>query len=241
LRLLGLDFETTGLDFEKDRIIETGAVLWDTDSHRPLVTYGEFVYEESTPPLTPEIVGLTGITQEMLDEFAISPEAHFNWLNEFASSHKVDYIVAHNGENFDKPMLWAEFKRLGLENTLLHNIPWIDTKTDLPFEVEPASRRLAHLALDAGFINPFAHRALFDVLTMLRVMDQYDVNKIIEYSKIPWITVSALVGYKDRQLAKDARFRWDADNKLWIKDIKEDQLQKTREECLKHFRIDLVS
>ena len=45
--ILGVDFETTGLDTQKDSIIEVGAVLWDTQRKMPLQIYSDLMWHES--------------------------------------------------------------------------------------------------------------------------------------------------------------------------------------------------
>lgn len=236
MRLLGLDFETTGLDHQKDRITEMGACLWDVEMKRPLMTVGVFMHEEGFPSLSPEIVRLTGLTDDILREFGTAPKANFDWLESFVSKHKVDYVVAHNGENFDKPFLLAELARHCVDSAQLRILPWIDTRTDIPFPSEPDSRRLRHLALDCGFINPFEHRAVFDVLTMLKVLSHYPIEQVIEYQKIPWAVVRAVVSYDNRELAKKQRYSWEKVGdknypKWWVKKVKETQLQAEIEAC----------
>jgi DNA polymerase III subunit epsilon len=236
MRVLGLDFETTGLDTSKDRITEAGIVLWEVETKRPLTALGIFYYDETYPKLSDEITRLTGITDAMLKEFGTAPAANLEWLEGYCQKHAVEHIIAHNGENFDKPLLQAELKRHHIHAPFLSQLPWIDTKTDLPFATEPASRRLNHLALDAGFINPFAHRAVFDVLTMCRVLSNYDFNQVVEYSKIPFITVRAMVEYADRQLAKDQRYTWEklgdrTFQKSWVKRIKENKFEDEKKIC----------
>lgn len=236
MRILGLDLETTGFDTANDRITEVGAVLWETDTKKPLVLINDYLYDASYAPLSDEVVRVTGITDEVLKEFGTAPGPGLERLDKFCAYAKVEYIVAHNGENFDKPLLMSELVRNGLEAPVLRSLPWIDTRNDIPFGQEPDSRKLKHLAGDHGFLNPFAHRALFDVLTMLKVLSQYDIEKVIEYSKIPFITVRAVVSYDDRQLAKDRRFSWEKLGtetypKWWVKKIKMDQLEKEAKDC----------
>lgn len=244
MRLLGLDFETTGLDTVKDRITEMGACLWDVELKRPLTTVGVFMHEKEFPKLSPEIVRLTGLTDEILEEFGTLPKANLEWLERFCEKHKVDYIVAHNGENFDKPFLFAELSRHSVAGACLRALPWIDTRTDIPFPTEPDSRRLRHLALDCGFINPFEHRAVFDVLTMLKVLSHYDIQEVLAYQKIPFVTVRAMVpapwndGGVGKDKAKAQRYSWERLGDLvypkwWVKRVKENQLEAERAACTK--------
>lgn len=236
MRILGIDFETTGLDTAKDRITEMGVALWDVPTQRPLMTVGTFLHDKTYPPQSEEIVRLTGITDELLAEFGTDPAQNLRWLDGFCTKHQVEYLVAHNGENFDKPLLMAELARHGVEAPCLRSLPWIDTRTDIPFATEPDSRRLNHLALDCGFINPFAHRAVFDVLTMLRVLVHYPIQDVLAYQKIPFVVVRAMVGYEDREKAKKQRFSWEKIGeqvfpKQWVKKVKQNLLDQELASC----------
>lgn len=246
--MLGIDFETTGFEYQKnDRITEIGAIVWDVDEKKPLALYSELLYDESFPPQSDEIVRITGITNEMLGEFGVHPALGFSRLADLAEKYGVHYCVAHNGENFDRPFLGAELHRhagsieadgykFAVEK--LASIPWIDTRTDLPFEIEPSSRKLAHLALDCGFINPFPHRALFDVATMMKVLSTFEMDKIIEYQKIPWAVMRAVVSFQEKDLAKTQRYSWEkigekTYSKFWVKKVKENQIEKEIDDCKK--------
>lgn len=241
MRLLGLDFETTGFDTQNDRITEIGLALWCTERKAPLMTKQIFLYDEGIQArCNPETIAMmervSGISPAMLQEFGILPKGALEQVDKFSTMHGVDYVVAHNGENYDKPILMAELDRHDATTICLHSLPWLDTRTDIPFSAEPDSRKLKHLALDAGFINPFSHRALFDTLTMLRVLSAYDIEEVISYSKIPFVTIRAVVEYENRQLAKDRRFAWERVGdkvypKKWVKRVKIDQLEKEMKDC----------
>lgn len=241
MRLLGLDFETTGLDTSKDRIVEIGAALWDVEAKRPLTTLGVFCHEP-TSEISKESLEMMdricGITLPVLQEFGTPVKGNLAWLDGFCSKHKVDYIVAHNGENYDKPLLMAELARHGVDAPCLRMLPWIDTRTDIPFASEPDSRKLKHLAGDHGFINPFAHRAVFDVLTMLRILSNYDIQQVLEFQKIPFMVVRAVVSYEQRDLAKARRYSWEKIGeksypKMWVKLVKENKCVDEVAECKK--------
>jgi DNA polymerase III epsilon subunit-like protein len=244
MRLLGLDFETTGLDLANDRITEVGLALWDVDTKRPLVTYGQFLIDDGIRArLNPDTVAMmervSGISPSLLEEFGMCPIKLFSWLDTFCFEHGVDYICAHNGNGYDKPLLAAELKRHGVPTRMVDKIHWLDSRVDIPHPSPPDSNKLKHLALDAGFINPFAHRAVFDVLTMLRVLSHYDLNEVVRYSRIPSVVIRAVVphpkqdGGKGKDRAKAAGFRWrEVDYKVyencWVKKIRVDQLEAER-------------
>jgi DNA polymerase III subunit epsilon len=235
-RVLGLDFETTGLDTSKDRIIEVGAILWEVETKRPLVTLGLLYRDETTPPLTEETVRITGITDDNLKEFGTAPKPNLEWLDKFCHTHRVEYLVAHNGNSFDKPLLMAELDRYGLPAPTLRSLPWLDTRWDLPFATEPDSRKLKHLALDVGVVNSFPHRALTDVFTMMLVLSHYPFDDVVAASKIPMILVRAMVEFKDKEKAKAKQYRWTEVGEYkrpgcWIKLIRENKFEDEKKLC----------
>lgn len=223
--VLGIDIETTGLDFEKDEITEIAWVLKEIGVDKPLQVQSFMVTGKK--PIPENIVKLTGITDEMretegfeLGLTLMNLENHFN---------RADYIVAHNGEFFDKPFLEEKAKPLNLN--YFDKKMWLDTK-DLPFK-EGNSNRLTYAAADLGFLNPFPHAALFDVLTMLKVMESFDFDKFVERSKVPWVVVFMDSDYSDRHIPKSLGYRWEnLDNKVykkkWIKRIKQDELEQEK-------------
>lgn len=236
MNVLGIDLETTGLDTSKDRIIEIGAVVWDVDACTPLEIYSRFVVPpEEFFPLNPEATRVNGIRDEWVKKFGVAFPLVAADLIKICERHNITHAMAHNGENFDKPLFMAEVARhYGEGNHILCKLPWIDTRVDLPFTEEPESRKLKHLALDHGFVNPFPHRAVFDVVTMLKVASRYEFPKIVEMSQIPWITVRALVDYDTREKAKELRYSWEkigdkTYTKQWVKKIRANQLDKEQE------------
>lgn len=223
--LLGLDFETTGLDPVNDRITEVGACLWDTERAAPVQLLQVFCNDGGVP-LTEEITKLTGITQRDLDTYGGETYIAFQMFNHLAE--KSDAIVAHNGNNFDKLFYEQTCRRHIVQPT---KKIWIDTAQDIPYPESITTRKLKHLAVEHGFMNPFAHRALFDVVTMLRVLSHYDIHEVFKYAQAPLVTVRAMVSYDDRQKAKDRRYQWDGGKKIWTKQLRDFQLEKETKEA----------
>lgn len=178
-----------------------------------------------------EVTQKTKITNEMVNEFGINIKDGLAELSHMAVKARPSYILAHNGRNFDFPLLDAEINRNQFDMSGFMDIPRLDTRTDLPFSHPPESMRLNHLAMDMGVINHFKHRAVTDVLTMLCVFSQFPIEDIVAYSKIPTLKIRALTNYDQKELAKARSFLWDGANKIWSKDIKEDKLQAEIEKC----------
>jgi len=223
--VLGFDFETTGLVAETDRIIEVGAVLWDWDRGAPVEIFSRFCWHEDNglePEIPPFITKLTGIDGAILKQFSISTESA---LKLFISMSYAEGAVAmaHNAP-FDVGFLNAERERLGIDRGL--GCPVIDSRVDLPLDNDlHGSKKLVHLAASHGFLNPFAHRAIFDVLTMLKVASNYDLDEIIARSKSPLLELTAHVSFAQKDLAKKAGFQWNPDQKLWKMRLKECDVQ----------------
>lgn len=222
---LGIDFETTGLDTKEDRITEIGAVLWDAKDKKPVKIFHEFCKVDR--PLTKEITELTGITDDILNKYGKSFSQAVEGMRDFFQH--ATHVVAHNGTNFDRPLFEAECVR--------HNVgkwerPWIDTSVDVPYPKNISVRKLTYLAAEHGFLNPFAHRAVFDVLTMFQVLSAYDPAEVVRWSESPSITIQAKVSYDDRALASARGYRWNGETKQWLKTIKQFQLEKEQQEAM---------
>jgi DNA polymerase-3 subunit epsilon len=234
--LLGIDLETTGLDINTCQIIEIGLVLWhvDIDTHSPKIVESFFV--KGAESLSDEIVALTGISLDDLEDFGSCPKYVFHRVQSLIKT--CNYVVAHNGNNFDKPILKRVMDSLGLE--WIDRL-WLDTSEDIDFSDKVKTKKLTYLAAEHGFLNPFAHRAVFDVLTMFRVLEKYNLSRIIDNAKServelcaevekPWIDSGA-----SSSLAKSMGFYWDGSKKLWIKKVRKNQL----EELLKSSKLKL--
>jgi len=228
--LLGIDVETTGLDPSTDRITELGMVLYDTDANQPLKIYCEYVNIDG--PVPEFITELTGITKTHLDIYGVSiSEAMQAYVKMLGIA---DHQVAHNAP-FDRSMIDAEIARLSMAG-LPPETPWIDTSVDVPYPKGIQTRKLQYLCPEHGFINPWSHRALFDVLSMLKVLSQYDIKEVVRIAGEPNITVMAICqkpwedkapdGQKDTDLAKGRGYRFNGESKQWQKTLKQSQLSE---------------
>lgn len=221
----GIDVETTGLDPQHAEVIEVGAVLWDTEEAKPVEIVSQLLMPELG--ITEEITALTGITEQDLQQFG----KHFLavWPSVLALMARASAIVAHNGNHFDRPFITEVCTKKALP---LPDLPWIDTMLDVPYPDGMKTRKLCHLAAEHGFLNPFAHRAVFDVLTMLRIMAFYDFATVLASAMQPSIVVQAMCkkpweddGASTTE-AKQNGFHWDGKVKKWQKQIKQNQLEK---------------
>lgn len=144
-----LDLETTGLNPKTDKIIEIGAVrVRDakvTDSFETFVSPGRRLEEK--------IIGITGITDEMLETAPDIAEVIPKFL-EFAGE---DILLGH-GIFFD----YSFVKRAAVNNRLPFEKQGIDTlKIARKFLPDLESRRLSDLCKHYK-IEHHAHRALAD-------------------------------------------------------------------------------
>jgi len=236
---MGIDIETTGLDREKDCITEIAIVIMEQGKTKPLHMETFLVYETLLKEylFTDKIVELTGINYNMCLQHGIDPHELTSRIKGAMNQYKVECVVAHNGRDFDFPFIATFCQRNG-ETNFLHGLPTIDTREDLPEELYAGAKTgsLSYLASYSGFLNPFPHAALFDVMTMMRLLFSHDVSEIVKRSKIPWVIVTAKVGYKSRQLAKDRMYRWQELGDLnfpkqWVKKIKENMVEKEQQEA----------
>jgi DNA polymerase-3 subunit epsilon len=168
---------------------------------------------QSTIPVSEQITKLTGITQSAVDKFGYTSESALQIVLDMAN--EADAFIGHNVRSFDKYILesWAEREGAEIPNKL-----WVDTLTDLP-GVEP--KKLSYLAADHGFLNLFPHSALADTQTVLKILEHYDIDAVIERAKSPVVIMQAHQDRNDNNKAKEAKFRWNPTRKIWWKPVKE--------------------
>ena len=218
MKLLGIDVETSGLEPKADRIIEIGAVIYDWDTKMPMQILSELIDPAMETPewqLPKEITEITGITLHAIDQYGGFEQDVLRKLDLMIV--KADFLVAHNGNAFDKLFVEEAYRR---HQMILLERPWLDTITDIRFPDSIKTRNLHHLGADHMVLNPFRHRAVFDVLTMFKVMEHYDLDAIIARAAEPMVYVQALVDFANNQKAKDFSFRWNPDSKRWWKALK---------------------
>lgn len=150
-----LDFETTGMDEKKDRIIEIGAIF----VVRGVIAETKQIFVQNTEPLPPEIVRLTGIKDCDLQKEGIPLEKAIEDLTEFMEDVP---IICHNAA-FEQKFLNAACYEMGMD--AVEN-RFIDT-LQMAREVLPniGSYQLSALADYLGVAYTVKHRALADCET----------------------------------------------------------------------------
>jgi DNA polymerase-3 subunit epsilon len=237
MMILGIDLEgmnenlvENGVNLAVDRVTEIGAVLWDTRINQPVKIFSELINEPDHLSITEEIQELTGIDDQMLNEWGLQKDEIKLGLERLAIiMKKADYCMAHNGTNYDVPMLSAMFKRFGLE---MPNKVWIDTAVDVEFPKKMVHKSMANLEHSHGFINPYPHRAVTDVLSMLKIASNYSFERMAALADSPKVKIIAELEApnwrnknevdtfnKVKSKVSRARFQWNPNNKTWTKSV----------------------
>lgn len=224
MRLLLLDFEGTGLDTATARIVEYGAVLYDWETKTVLRLASEFV--DPVESIPPEITGITGITDDTVQEFGLSEAMAVSKVRDLME--QADYVVAHFGTLYDKPLFEAACARC---MCLSPEKVWVDTSIDCPYPENIKTRNLLHLAAEHGFLPGHSHRAVFDVMTMLRILSQYDLDTVIARAKEPTLYVQAVVSFDEKEKAKERGYKWCAPRKIWWRQWKSSDYEAEKDVC----------
>ena len=159
LRLgLVVDVETTGLDPQRDEIIELAMKPFNYGLDGTVFSVGDGFQELRQPskPITPEITAITGITNEMVAGQIIDPAL----VAKFAGPASL--VIAHN----------AAFDRRFLErfSDVFSTKPWACSLSQIDWAVEGfEGTKLGYLAQAAGFFYD-RHRAMHDCLATIELL-----------------------------------------------------------------------
>jgi len=217
--LLIIDLETTGLNPETDSPIELGAILYSI-SERCTIQQISTLFPVVENPAE-NINRISAKASQTVRNTELVMTLFQKWVN------MSDYLVAHNVE-FDR-------KWFGKGILPVINKPWLCTYDDFIWPNNPKPTSLVNTALNHGIGVNQAHRALTDCQLIALLFDRIPnlldlVDQAVKRSIEPKISVIANVSYDDRQQAKDRGFRFDWDNKKWVKKIRLSEYEQEKSE-----------
>ena len=213
---VAIDVETTGLDPRNDVVTELAMRRFRYDDGGRITMIGRpwTWLEDPARPLSPEVVHLTGLTDEMLEGQEIDEVAATRLLS------SADLVIAHNA-SFDRPRVEAR-----LENAA--GLCWACSCAEIDWRRHGFDgRSLGHLLVQAGMFNG-AHRAADDVDSLIALLrhevapGRTALAELVERSfQDGWIVraVGAAFDLKDQLRARG--YRWDPDAKAWWREVAE--------------------
>jgi DNA polymerase-3 subunit epsilon len=153
-----IDVETTGLDQQKDEVIELGMVKFDYLPDGRIAGSKDVFssFNEPSAPIPPEVLALTGITNEMVTGHRIDEAA----VSSFVGDAVI--VIAHNA-GFDRKFAeryWPIFQRKA----------WGCSATEVEWRKHGfEGSRLGYLLNGAGFFHQ-PHRAVDDCHALLEIL-----------------------------------------------------------------------
>jgi DNA polymerase III subunit epsilon len=198
-----LDTETTGLDPSRDRVIEVAVTLFDVVHAQPVASFASLIKGEASNPAQEA----NGIPAQMLPD---AREGERVWSATRWVIEPAQIIIAHNAE-FDRQFC-PDLER-----------PWVCSEGDITWPGSTKGGRagsLTHLALSLGLGVAHAHRAMSDVDTLSRIFTRlaergHDLQAMLKQAMRPKAMFHALASYEQKEIVKQAGFRWDAERKIW--------------------------
>jgi len=169
------DLETTGLDFKKDEIIELGAieVTADGESYNVERALGCLVSLSQGTRLSDEVIKLTGITEEKLEDYGQPKSLVCGKLVEMIDQPST-LLVAYNAQ-FDLNFIFHFLNSHG-SAAVLKQVKMLDAmavykdRRDYP-------HRLSDAVASYGLVNKNAHRAVDDAKATLDVLSAMGAEK----------------------------------------------------------------
>jgi DNA polymerase-3 subunit epsilon len=153
-----LDVETTGLDQQKDEIIELGMVKFDYLPDGRIASLRDVYtsFNEPSEPIPLEVTALTGVTDDMVAGQRIDDSTVFSFVDDAV------IVIAHNA-GFDRKFVeryWSIFQRKA----------WGCSATEVEWRKHGfEGSRLGYLLNGAGFFHQ-THRAVDDCHALLEIL-----------------------------------------------------------------------
>ena len=172
--LVCFDTETTGLDIQKDHIIQLSLVKFDTDSWIVLDQRDWYILPEEAFSIPAEAEAVHHISKQFLQENGVSLLSVYD---EFIAFTDGCDMLSYNGNGYDAPILYYNLKRKGLQFDF--NRTWYDAlvleRIHTAGMTDPETGEKVHNNLTEAYTryygHPFegAHNSLDDVLATIEV------------------------------------------------------------------------
>lgn len=175
MNLVCFDTETTGLDVQKDHIIQLSLVKVDTDNWSVIDQRDWYILPEGNFTIPAEAEAVHHISKSFLQENGVSLKSIYNDLVAFTNGCD---ILSYNGNGYDAPILYYNLKRHGLSFDFDGRI-WYDAlaleRVHMEGKIDPETGERYHCNLTAAYTryygHPFegAHNSLDDVMATIEV------------------------------------------------------------------------
>ena len=208
-----VDVETTGLSPREDEITEIGILQFCYRGlERPVITKSFGAIQQVSKALTPEIQKITGLCDDTLQGEKIA------WAGVRKILAGVDYVIAHNAA-FDRSFLKRAVLPDGSKLFDGMEVRWACSRVNIDWEEKGfKTTALNYLACDHGFLNPFAHRALFDCAITYKLILPY-LEELFENANQPRVRIFAWKApFAAKDKIKGRGFHWNAEKKVWFKE-----------------------
>jgi DNA polymerase III epsilon subunit family exonuclease len=165
-QLILFDTETTGLNSEKNRIIQIAAIKYFIEDFELIEGEVYNMYIRQPYPLPQKIIEITGITDAILEDYEFEDDIVDDIYN-FMSS--VNVVCGHNIKGFDMKFINNLFARYGKSVNYEFVLDTLDMARDICEKKE--SKKLGDIANAYGLNTGFSfHNALDDVKANGRVL-----------------------------------------------------------------------
>lgn len=216
--IIFMDTETTGLDLQKDVLIEIGLVKATYSLDRKIILSIDKYYDELEDPgfeMPEETIKIHGIRNEAVKGRRIDD----NIINSFCTDNTL--MVSHNAK-FDRKIFEKRFPHLG-------NLPWACSLEDINWKgLGYNGAKLIYLNFENGYFYD-AHRAFVDTLAMIWVLhvDQSAFAMLLDNAFVSSYMIEANVPFGIKDEVKNKGFKFNSKNKTWcIKANNPDDLKK---------------
>ena len=189
MHLVCFDTETTGLDVQKEHIIQLSLVKIETDNWSVVDQRNWYILPEGNFTIPAEAEAVHHISKEFLLENGVSLRSIYEDFIAFTAGCD---ILSYNGNGYDAPILYYNLKRLGLSFDF-ENRTWYDAlfleRIHMEGKIDPETGERYHCNLTATYTryygHPFegAHNSLDDVMATIEVFKKQVQEHGLEWAE----------------------------------------------------------